>query len=163
MGLLKNAKHVKYVGLVWEPVKNGGNWLVKLSGDQWSRIVGMMNGGQVERAREHVVSLLSEWGERGVKRKRVPVRRKRVVRGGGSSVDEVNPPLVVREGFGQVRSDGLYEEVLDWQRWSDPSVSKVFVLREVDELPVGSGLFVQTPRGSKVLDYNSAEIASWLR
>ena len=165
LGFLKNAKHVKYVGLAWEPVKNGGNWLVKLSGDQWSRIVGMMNGGQVERAREYVVSLLSEWGERGVKRKRVPVRRRRVVRRGGPPVDEVNPPLVVREEFGQVRSDGsLYEGVLDWQRWSDPGVSRVNVLREVDELPVGSGLFVQTPRGgSKVLDYNSAEIASWLR
>ena len=54
--------------------------------------------------------------------------------------------------------------VLDWQRWSDPGVSKIFVLREVAEVPVGSGLFVQTPRGgSKVLDYNSVEIASWLR
>ena len=111
LGVLKNAKHVKYVGLVWEPVKNGGNWLVKLSGDQWSRIVGMMNGGQVERAREYVVSLLSSLGERGVKRKRAPVRRRRVVRGGGSSVDEVSkPPLVVREGFGPVRADGsLYD------------------------------------------------------
>ena len=49
-GLLKNAKHVKHVGLVWDPVKNAGSWLVKLSDDQWSRFVSLMKGGQVEES-----------------------------------------------------------------------------------------------------------------
>ena len=158
-GWLKNAKHIKHAQFVVHPVNKVGNWIVKLSGEQWSRFVNFVQAGHVERARGYLRGLVREIG---FKKKSVPVRTKKLVRGGVSSGEELSEPFIVREGFGEVGSGRLHEAV-DWQKWSDPSVSKVFRVKEPDEVLRGKGLFVRTPRGNQVLDYNNPEVLRWLR
>ena len=134
------------------------------NGKQWSKFVSLVTEGQMEKAREYLKPFVQSLSEIGFKKKKVkpPTRSKKVLAGGGFSADELSEPLIVRERFGHMGSDGLYEAV-NWNKWSDPKVSKVFLVKEPDEVLRGQGLFVRTPRGDQPLDYNSPEVLRWLR
>ena len=154
---LKSLKHSKAVG------QQANKWVSShINGEQWAKLVRFVKEGQIERAKGYLKAFFQSIGDIGFKVKKKVKPRRKVLAGVVSSADEVSETLVVKEGFGQMRSGQLHETV-DWNKWSDPRISKVFRIKEADNLPNTQRLFIRTPRGNQVLDYNNLEVLRWLR
>ena len=161
---LKSLKHSKAVG------QQANKWVsLHINGEQWTKFFRFVKGGQIERARGYLKSVFQSIGEIGFKvRRRVTTRKKILVRG-GSSVDEVSETVVVNmeEGLGVPGKleSGKLSRAIDPDKMSKPGQSKVYRTGNVDPVPDTSThkVFVKTPKGDQILDYNNSEVLRWLR
>ena len=82
-------------------------------------------------------------------------------------MDEASETIVVNmeEGLavpGRLES-GKLSRAIDPDKMSDPRVSKVYRVNNADKMSSSQGVFVRTPKGDQVLDYNNPEVLKWLR
>ena len=161
---LKSLKHSKAVG------QQANKWVSSyINGEKWTKFVHFVKGGQIERARGYLKSVFQSIGEIGFKIKRRVTTRKKVLVRGGSSVDEVSETVVVNmeEGLGVPGKleSGRLSRAIDPDKMSKPGQSKVYRTGSGDPVPDTSThkVFVRTPKGDQVLDYNNPEVLRWLR
>ena len=166
LGWLKNLKSLKHSKAVGQQAKKWAPNII--NGEQWAKFVHFVKEGQIERARGYLKSVFQSIGDIGFKIKRRVTTRKKVLAGGGTTVDEVSETVVVNmeEGLGVPGrlEPGKLSRAVDPDKMSNPGQSKVYRTSNVDTVPAAShGVFVRTPKGDQPLDYSNPEVLRWLR